>query len=111
MSQPQATQTTSRPPTAVLLSAGLDSAVLAAAEARYGEVHPVYVSVGLAWEANELAMLSALLATRAVRGRSRRWRVSAFPPETCTRPPTGPSSARRPVSTRRTRTSTSPAGT
>jgi 7-cyano-7-deazaguanine synthase len=63
VSQPQATQTTSRPPTAVLLSAGLDSAVLAAAEARYGEVHPVYVSVGLAWEANELAMLSALLAT------------------------------------------------
>jgi len=26
-------------------------------------VHPVYVSVGLAWEANELAMLAALLAT------------------------------------------------
>src|SRR5688572_28573453 len=49
--------------TAVLLSAGLDSAVLAAAEARHGAVHPVYVSVGLAWEANELAMLAALLAT------------------------------------------------
>jgi 7-cyano-7-deazaguanine synthase len=53
----------SRPPTAVLLSAGLDSAVLAAAEARHAEVHPVYVSVGLVWEANELAMLAALLKT------------------------------------------------
>lgn len=52
-----------RPSTAVLLSAGLDSAVLAAAEARNGEVHPVYVSVGLSWEADELAMLAALLAT------------------------------------------------
>src|SRR5688500_912512 len=53
----------SRSATAVLLSAGLDSAVLAAAEARDGVVHPVYVNVGLAWEANELAMLAALLAT------------------------------------------------
>ena len=49
--------------TAVLLSAGLDSAVLAAAEARRGRVHPIYVSVGLAWEADELAMLSRLLDT------------------------------------------------
>ena len=49
--------------TAVLLSAGLDSAVLAAAEARRGHVHPVYVSVGLAWEAGELAALARLLAT------------------------------------------------
>jgi 7-cyano-7-deazaguanine synthase len=49
--------------TAVLFSAGLDSAVLAAAEARHGEVHPVYVNVGLAWEANEMAMVDALLAT------------------------------------------------
>ena len=47
----------------MLLSAGLDSAVLAAAEARRGHVHPIYVSVGLAWEAGELAALSRLLAT------------------------------------------------
>ena len=49
--------------TAVLLSAGLDSAVLAAAEARRGRVHPIYVSVGLAWEADELATLARLLDT------------------------------------------------
>ena len=51
-----------RPVTAVLLSAGLDSAVLAAAEARAGEVHPIYVSAGLAWEGGELAALDRLLA-------------------------------------------------
>lgn len=48
---------------AVLLSAGLDSAVLAAAEARTSRVHPVYVSTGLAWEDQELAALDRLLAT------------------------------------------------
>ena len=48
---------------AVLLSAGLDSAVLAAAEARTARVHPVYVSAGLAWEAQERAALDRLLAT------------------------------------------------
>ena len=50
-------------PTAVLLSAGLDSAVLTAVEARAGEVHPIYVSTGLAWERGELAALDRLLAT------------------------------------------------
>ncbi len=50
-------------PTAVLLSAGLDSAVLAAAEAERGIVHPVYVSCGLAWEDGELAAVDRLLAT------------------------------------------------
>ncbi len=50
-------------PTAVLLSAGLDSAVLTAVEARAGEVHPIYVSTGLAWEGGELAALDRLLAT------------------------------------------------
>jgi 7-cyano-7-deazaguanine synthase len=40
-------------PTAVLLSGGLDSAVLLADEARRDEVQPVYISVGLAWEAAE----------------------------------------------------------
>ncbi len=48
-------------PTAVLLSGGLDSAVLAADEAARGEVHPLYVSVGLAWEAAERAVVSRFL--------------------------------------------------
>ena len=48
--------------TAVLLSGGLDSAVLAADEAASGDVHPVYVSVGLAWEGAEQATVSRLLA-------------------------------------------------
>lgn len=50
-------------PTAVLLSAGLDSVVLAASEARRAPVQPVYVSSGLAWEDEELAALDRLLAT------------------------------------------------
>ena len=54
-------------PTAVLLSAGLDSAVLAAAEARAGEVHPIYISMGLAWERDERAALDRLLATAPFR--------------------------------------------
>jgi 7-cyano-7-deazaguanine synthase len=53
------------PSTAVLLSAGLDSAVLAASEARASRVHPIYVSAGLAWEAEELAALERLLAAPA----------------------------------------------
>jgi 7-cyano-7-deazaguanine synthase len=52
-------------PAAVLLSAGLDSAVLAASEARRGVVHPVYVSTGLAWETQELEALDRLLAAPA----------------------------------------------
>lgn len=48
--------------TAVLLSGGLDSAVLLAEEAARGDVQPIYVSVGLAWEPAERAVLSALLA-------------------------------------------------
>lgn len=54
-------------PTAVLLSAGLDSAVLAAAEARHAHVHPVYVNAGLAWEAEEHAMVERLLGAPAFR--------------------------------------------
>jgi 7-cyano-7-deazaguanine synthase len=46
---------------AVLLSAGLDSAVLAAFEARRAHVHPIYVSAGLAWETQELQALDRLL--------------------------------------------------
>lgn len=47
----------------VLISGGLDSAVLLAHEARNGPVQPVYVQVGLAWEAAERRMLDRLLAT------------------------------------------------
>jgi 7-cyano-7-deazaguanine synthase len=47
--------------TAVLFSAGLDSAVLAAREAVDGPVHPIYVSTGLAWEAQEIAAVERLL--------------------------------------------------
>src|SRR5579872_862641 len=48
-------------PTAVLLSGGLDSAVLLAEEAAHDEVQPVYVSVGLAWEAAERDALTHFL--------------------------------------------------
>jgi 7-cyano-7-deazaguanine synthase len=53
--------------TAVLLSAGLDSAVLAAAEAQRFLVHPIYVSAGLAWEVEERAMVERLLGTAPFR--------------------------------------------
>src|SRR6476659_9590821 len=49
--------------TVVLLSGGLDSAVLAAHEAQIARVAPVYVGVGLAWEDAEMAMVERLLAT------------------------------------------------
>ena len=49
--------------TLVLLSGGLDSAVLAAHEAQNALVLPVYVSVGLAWEDAEVAMVERLLAS------------------------------------------------
>jgi 7-cyano-7-deazaguanine synthase len=52
-----------QPDTIVLISGGLDSAVLLAQQAREGLVHPVYVSVGLAWEASERRMLDRLLFT------------------------------------------------
>lgn len=53
--------------TAVLLSGGLDSAVLLADEATRGDVVPVYVTVGLAWETAERAAVEALLeALRAL---------------------------------------------
>jgi 7-cyano-7-deazaguanine synthase len=55
--------------TLVLLSGGLDSAVLAAHEAQASTVLPVYVSVGLAWERAELAMLDRLLAAPVFAGR------------------------------------------
>jgi uncharacterized protein with NRDE domain len=52
----------SRMTTLVLLSGGLDSAVLAAHEAQTARVLPLYVSVGLAWEDAEVAMVQRLLA-------------------------------------------------
>jgi 7-cyano-7-deazaguanine synthase len=56
-------------PTLVLLSGGLDSAVLAAHEAQAGRVLPVYVRVGLAWEEAEMAMVGRLLRAPAFAGR------------------------------------------
>ena len=57
--------------TAVLLSGGLDSAVLAAEEAARDEVQPIYIAAGLAWESSERAIVDALLASGALRGRVR----------------------------------------
>jgi 7-cyano-7-deazaguanine synthase len=50
-------------PSAVLLSGGLDSAVLVAEEAARGTVQPIYVSVGLAWENAERLATARLLAS------------------------------------------------
>lgn len=55
---------------AVLLSGGLDSAVLLAevAQREAGKrLRPIYVSVGLAWEAEELAMIDRLLGAAPFR--------------------------------------------
>jgi 7-cyano-7-deazaguanine synthase len=62
--------------TAVLLSGGLDSAVLLADEAsRAGRndlsVQPIYVGAGLAWETAERAVIARLLDSRPLRGRVR----------------------------------------
>jgi 7-cyano-7-deazaguanine synthase len=51
---------------AVLFSAGLDSAVLAADAARRAVVQPIYVRAGLAWEAEELGAANRLLASGAL---------------------------------------------
>jgi len=56
---------------AVLCSGGLDSVVLVAHEAQAGDVQPIYVSVGLAWEAAERAILDHLATTPLFRGRVR----------------------------------------
>ncbi len=95
--------------TLVLLSGGLDSAVLAAHEAHTSPVQPVYVSVGLAWEHDELAMIDRLLASPVFDGRvtpiSRMEFTmrDVYPPHR-----TGRSAARRRRTTRRMKTSTSP---
>src|SRR5262245_4234747 len=81
---------------AVLLSGGLDSAVLLADEASRGDVQPIYISAGLAWEAAERQVVARLLASDALRGRTRpvvvlsvdmrdvyaatHWAVSGTPP-------------------------------
>ena len=90
-----------QPSTLVLLSGGLDSAVLLAHEARARRVWPVYVKVGLAWEALELAMVERLLAHPAPAGRASA-AVDAWssPCATSTRRRTGPFAASRPPTTR-----------
>jgi 7-cyano-7-deazaguanine synthase len=57
--------------TAVLLSGGLDSAVLLAEEAGRGDVQPIYIGAGLAWESAERSIVDALLRSDAMRGRTR----------------------------------------
>jgi len=53
----------------VLFSSGLDSAVLLAdAVSRYGGAQPVYVSVGLAWEAEERVAAERFLDAMRARG-------------------------------------------
>ena len=51
-------------PTAVLVSGGLDSMVLLADETARGDVQPIYVSSGLAWEAAERAAVARWLTVR-----------------------------------------------
>lgn len=58
-------------PIAALCSGGLDSVVLVADLAQAADVQPIYVSVGLAWEAAELDVLRRLAATPAFGGRVR----------------------------------------
>jgi 7-cyano-7-deazaguanine synthase len=57
--------------TAVLFSGGLDSAVLVAEAARHGEVQPLYVSVGLAWETTEVEAAARFLSSLDTAGRVR----------------------------------------
>ncbi len=68
MPTPNSQLPTSKGEVAVLFSAGLDSAVLAAAEARSSTVHPIYISCGLAWEHEELEAIDRLLASPAYSG-------------------------------------------
>ena len=82
----------------MLFSAGLDSAVLLAdaAAATRGRSQPIYVSVGLAWEAEERAMATRLLAHAAYFATSSRSSRFASTCATCTRRPTGRCAARPP---------------
>jgi len=65
--------------TAVLCSAGLDSAVLLADEAAKGVVVPVYVGSGLSWEPEERRRLAQLLAASPLHGRVAGAQVLEFP--------------------------------
>ena len=58
-------------PVAVLFSAGLDSAVLLAMAAARGPAVPIYVAVGLAWEAAEMRAAERLLNEAPFAGRVR----------------------------------------
>jgi 7-cyano-7-deazaguanine synthase len=60
--EPEIPNPESRQSSLVLLSGGLDSAVLAAQEARTRFVHPVYVASGLAWEEGEQRLVGDLLS-------------------------------------------------
>jgi 7-cyano-7-deazaguanine synthase len=51
----------------VLVSGGLDSAVLLVEEAVRGPVQPLYIRAGLAWEAAEREMLARFLAHESLR--------------------------------------------
>ncbi len=55
-----------RPASVVLVSSGLDSAVLLAHEAANYDVRPVYVRSGLAWEDAELKALARLIEAPAL---------------------------------------------
>jgi 7-cyano-7-deazaguanine synthase len=55
--------------TVVLLSGGLDSVVLLAQESRDRIVQPVYISSGLAWEADEQTMVDRWLAASVFEAR------------------------------------------
>ncbi len=54
----------------MLLSGGLDSAVLAADEAQTLTVHPVYVAAGLAWEQGEENIVRRLLSSPPLAGKT-----------------------------------------
>jgi len=54
----------------VLLSGGLDSAVLAAVETQTHVVYPVYVAGGLAWEQGEETIIRRLLEVPPLAGRT-----------------------------------------
>jgi 7-cyano-7-deazaguanine synthase len=60
----------SRQRSLVLLSGGLDSAVLAAEEAQTRTIHPVYVAAGLAWEEGEQSVIARLLSRPPLDGRA-----------------------------------------
>src|SRR3972149_6734607 len=59
------------PAVAGMYSGGLDSAVLVAHAATQSAVQPIYVSVGLAWEREELAAAMRLFARGAFGSRVR----------------------------------------